>query len=106
RGRGPVGAALGDCAAPLLGGEPTGVLATGGDGWGFTSLLLEFADGRAARITRRRAPWARRGVRLQVVAEHGSATVDLPGRVRWATADGRHLHVLRGQRPLGQVLLE
>jgi hypothetical protein len=88
----------------LLGGEPAKVAAA--DAAGLASVLLEFPGGRAARVSRWHAPGARRGVRLQVVAEKGSAAVDLPGRVGWTEADGWHTHRVCGPQPLGQVLLE
>jgi predicted dehydrogenase len=99
-----VGLALLDWCASLLGGEPAKVAVV--DVAGLASVLLEFPGGRAARVSRWHAPGARRGVRLRVVAEKGLATVDLPDRVGWTEADGRHTHRVCGPQPLGQVLLE
>ena len=95
-----------DACATLFGAEPVSVLETDAGSGGLTSLLLEFGDGRAAQLTRYRAPGSRPSLRLRVVAERGTATAELPGRVRWADAAGRHAQVLSRGRPAGESWLE
>lgn len=103
---GPRGIALVDWCLSLLGGEPVAVQASGLDTQELASLFLELADGRAVQVFRRRAPGARRSLRLEVIAERGSATVELPGQVLWTDQAGRHAHLLPKQRPVCQTLLE
>jgi predicted dehydrogenase len=103
---GASGLSLLDWCADLLAAEPASVLAAGMPGTGPFSLFLEFADGRCVQLTCWRGPRMRRAVRLRVVAERGSATVELPRRVQWSDADGWQVHVVRRQQPLGEVLLE
>jgi predicted dehydrogenase len=108
------GSALVDWCLALLGGEPRTVLASdtgratdgNADPVGLANVLLECGDGRAVSLTRRRAPRGRRTPYVQVITERGTARADLPNRVSWTDADGRHRDTLAGQRPLGQVLLE
>jgi len=100
---GASGVALLDWCASLLGGEPGRVLATGTDG-GY-DMLLDFGDGRGAEIRHRRLGAVRR-LRLEVIAEHGMAVAELPGRLWWTARDGRHVHVMSRRQPTGQVLLE
>jgi myo-inositol 2-dehydrogenase/D-chiro-inositol 1-dehydrogenase len=103
---GTAGIALVDWCTGLMGSEPIAVRGTEVASAGFASLLLEFPGGRAAQITRRRAPATPTVLRLEVVAERGTAVVELPGRVAWTSTDGRHVHRLARQRPLAQELLE
>jgi predicted dehydrogenase len=102
-------------ALPLLGNPVKNALST---------LLLEYDAGRAIQITQyqdasldvHRRPstgegeWAgpslRSKVRLRVVAERGTASAVLPGRVRWADCDGRHIQSILGVQPAVQVVLE
>jgi myo-inositol 2-dehydrogenase/D-chiro-inositol 1-dehydrogenase len=89
--------------AGLLGGEPAGVLATeagapadGAAGW-WGSAVLDFAGGRAAQVTLWRAPpGVEAGWRVEVVAERGAATAELPNRLNWRDAAGWHRLRLRG----------
>jgi predicted dehydrogenase len=103
---GGAGIALLDWCAGLLGSEPLNVTARSLNPIGFSSLFLEFAGGRGVQITRRPEVVGRPAVRLQVVAERGSASVELPYQVSWRTKAGSHSQALRGQRPLAQLLLE
>jgi len=121
---GSTGIALLDWCAGLLGGEPVNVTARSLEALGFGSLLLEFAGGRGVRLTRlpfilpsspaaEGEGWVReRGiadrptVRLQAVAERGSARVELPYQISWATKTAFHSQAFRAQRPLAQLLLE
>ncbi len=103
---GSAGTALVDWCAGLLDTAPESVLASSAAAGQFSSVLLEYGDGRAVQINRRLAPGARRSLTLRVVAERGSAKVSLPSRVAWNGADGGHLHVLPEPRPLVETLLE
>jgi predicted dehydrogenase len=98
--------ALLDCCSGLIAGEPVGVQALGLAAGGLTSLLLEFDDGRGIHLSRHRVPRSRGGIRLQVVAERGTATVEFPHRLHWTDADGSHTYVAHLDRPLSQLLLE
>jgi predicted dehydrogenase len=104
--RAMIPAELLDWCAGFMGSEPVSVLAAEVGAARLASLLLEFPGGRAAQISRRSVPGARPSVRLHAVAARGAATAELSGRVRWVGPDGRHVHVLPRQRPIGQVLLE
>jgi predicted dehydrogenase len=102
-----IGSGLFDWCAEVLGErQPVGVLAAGTEDGGFRSVLLEFDGGRVAQVTGWRTAGTHRAARLHVVAERGTATAELPGRVRWADAEGRHAQALRGERAPEQVLLE
>src|SRR5262249_25918861 len=100
------GVALLDLCGGLLDGEPRRVHTTAAAACGLRTVLLEFPGGRAAQVTRRRAPATRSALRVQVVGERGTASVRLPRRLDWATADGRFTHVLPAPRPAAQTLLE
>src|SRR5207245_2158931 len=95
-----------DWCAGLLGGEPVNVTARSLEPSGFSSLFLEFAGGRGVQLIRRCGIADRPAIRLQVLAERGSALVELPHRVSWVTKEGSYSHALRGQRPIAQLLLE
>jgi predicted dehydrogenase len=101
----PVDVALVDWCAHVLDAEPVSVLAAGTDDGGFASLLLEFPGERPAQLTGWRAPAMWHPPRLRVVAERGWALAELPGRLRWTDANGRHYESRRGTNPEG-VLLE
>jgi predicted dehydrogenase len=91
--------------ARLLGEGPAGVLATdagASGGWG--SATLDFPAGRAAQVTLWRAPpGTAAGCRVEVVAERGTATAEMPDRLSWRDEAGRHLLRLRG--PSGEAAL-
>ncbi len=103
---GSAGITLVDWCLWLLGGKPQKVLATGSEGLGFGSVLLELSDGRAVQITRHRGPGPRRALRLEVVTERSVATAQLPRQLTWITPDGQHSHRPVRPVPLGRVLLE
>jgi len=103
---GTAGGAVLDCCLSVFGTAPSGVLATEAPAAGLASVLLEFPDGRAAQIVRRRVPGRRGSLRLQVVAEKGQGTAALPARVSWTDDTGRHRHVLPPPGPAGRLLLE
>ncbi len=98
------GVALLRWCADVLGGEPRHVTAVAEEG-PFASVLLEFGGGRVAHVARWSAPGGE-SVRLQVVAERGTAVVEPPARVRWADATGKHSQKLPPPRPLARGLLE
>ena len=100
------GIALLDWCAGLLGEEPLNVTARSLQPGGFSSLLLEFAGGRGVQVIHRNWVADRPMLRLQVLAERGSALVEWPHQVSWATREGFYSHALRRQRPLTQLLLE
>jgi predicted dehydrogenase len=87
---GPLGSALLDWCAWLLGGEPLSVLAgrTGGDALRY--LTLTFPGERGIHMTYRRGPGLRAAVRLHAVSDNGSAVVELPHRLSWADRKGEH----------------
>jgi predicted dehydrogenase len=95
-----------DWCAGLLGGEPLNVSARRLEPSGFSTLFLEFAGGRGVQITHRHGVADRPAIRLEVLAERGSALVKLPYQVSWATREGFHSHALRGHGSLARVLLE
>jgi predicted dehydrogenase len=98
--------ALLDCCRRLFGGEPGSVVAAELAGGALDGWLLDWGDDRAAQVVRYRGLVPRNGLRLQVVAERGTATAEFPNRLHWADAEGSHSHVGHLDRPLGQVLLE
>jgi predicted dehydrogenase len=102
---GPEGSALVDWCRALSSDEPERVVAFRAEGAGFAGACFACGDGRAIHISCRRVPRARPAQCLRVVAERGSAAIRLPGRISWLTADGRHVHRLRGHRPLAETLL-
>ncbi len=93
------------CASDLLAGAPVKFHPTVSVPGGLTTLALEFDQERFVQITTYRAPGPP-GVRLQVVAERGTATVKLPNRLAWRDDTGRHAHTLPADRPLAHVLLD
>jgi predicted dehydrogenase len=103
---GTEGIALVDWCSSLLGGEPGSALASGVEGAGLATLLLDFGSGRAVHLSRHDEPGTRPSQRLKVIAERGFAVVELPGLVRWTGPEGRFVYAVRGRRPVGQILLE
>lgn len=87
---GGLGVALVDWCLGLMGGEPARVLCVGSSDADFGTVFLDYADGRAARIARHRAPGVRPSLRVQTTGAHGTAWARLPHRLRWTGADGIH----------------
>lgn len=81
----------------LLGTRPERASALGDSAGRCVSVLLEGADGRAAQVTAWAWPKLAAHVRLQVAAEGGSASAQLPRRVCWRDAEGAHTDVLPRQ---------
>jgi predicted dehydrogenase len=100
------GIALLNWCAGLLGGEPIGVTARSLQLSRFSSALLEFAGGRGVQLICRNGLATKRMVRLEALAERGSAVVEWPHQVSWSTRDGSYSHALRGQGSFTQLLLE
>jgi predicted dehydrogenase len=99
-------AALLDCCASLVPGDPANVLAATNSPGTFISLLMEFTEDRVVHISRCRHTGGRGTLHLRVIAKHGTATVHFPNRVHWTDAEGNHGHILPMPGPLGQTLLE
>lgn len=100
-----LGVSLLDGCVSLLGSEPWRVQAARAEALGFTHLFAECSDGRAVQLTHRRVPHGRLGLSLEVVAERGSARVEMPRQVSWTAKDGRYVQMLNRQRPIYEVLL-
>lgn len=96
------GPALLDWCATVMGGPPVGVQAMAAKA--AVSMSLEFADGQTAQITGQQAACV--PPLLHVIAERGSATVELPNRLRWQDKEGRHTLTLRQPQASGRMLLE
>jgi predicted dehydrogenase len=99
------GAALSLLAActALMGEEPASVQ-TMASGPGLATFLLDFGNERAAQVTLWTGPAVRPGCWITAAAERGTATADLPRRLRWDDAEGRHRLELPGGS-MEQVLL-
>jgi predicted dehydrogenase len=124
---GSAGIPLLDWCAGLLAGEPLNVMARSLEGGGFSMLFLEFAERRGVQLTRRcqqmtadsaaplrrpskvgaANPWRtdRPRVRLQILAEQGSAVVDPPGQVSWSTHEGLQYRAAHAELSSTQLLL-
>jgi len=90
---------LADWCGYLFGTQPVSVHRVMGQA--VTCLELDYGEGRSAQLI------ACPGLspRLDVVAERGTALVELPRRLRWSDATGRYVHVLPRQSPAA-ILLE
>ena len=90
--------------AGLIGGEPASVWATAAATARLVSVLMEFADGRAAQVNL--AGTGRRPTcRIHAVTDAGDATADLPNTLRWR--DGAASHTVQAsRRSLPLLLLE
>jgi predicted dehydrogenase len=99
-------AALLSCCRFLLPAEPIRVLARENDPGGFAGWQIELSDNRTIQITRYRSPLARSQLRFHVVAEKGTASAELPARLRWTDALGVHTRAVSGNGRAGTILLE
>jgi predicted dehydrogenase len=95
-----------DWCARIVGKPPVQVTAHELPGPGLAAALYECPESAAIQFLCRRMPLGQGGVRVQVVAERGVVEVLSPRRLRWVSAEGRHVHVLPRPRPVGRVLLE
>jgi len=73
---------------------------------GLSCVLLDYGDGRAAQLTFHSSPGRPPPARLDVVAEHGRATLRLPDLLSWVDARGRHAHRPAPSGPVAAALLE
>jgi hypothetical protein len=89
----------------LLEGTPRRFLAASSAEGGMSSILLDYAEGRAAQLSRVRTSAGRSSWRIEVHAEHGVAVAG-PGRVSWHSSAGRFTQVLNPARPAVRLLLE
>jgi predicted dehydrogenase len=101
---GGTGPALVDWCLAIMGSRPERVQASVNLA-GLTSVVLDWGDGRAAQIVQRRMTGAGSRFRLEVVAEHGSAVIQLPGRIEWRNEGGWHGQRLPRQPSLTRQLL-
>ncbi len=92
--------------ASLFGGEPENILAGDAHSGGFTSILLQFGNGRAAQILHHLVPGTRRRLDLEIVADRGSVSLSLPDRIRRMDSEGRHSHTLPRDQPHTVKMLE
>jgi predicted dehydrogenase len=102
----PLAIALIDCCLTIISGPVASAQTSESETAGLTSILLEFIDGRAAQVVCRRAAKDGSRPRLEVFAENGQATIELPNRVRWRTAAGVHTQRLAATVPMTRMLLE
>jgi predicted dehydrogenase len=103
-GPGSISSTLLDWCAFVMGAAPASVQAAGTEG--IEELFLEFGEGRAARLSRWSGAYAGRVRRIRIAAERGAAWLEVPHRLCWADAEGRHSHTPRVHRPVGEILLE
>jgi predicted dehydrogenase len=89
-----------------LAGEARAVLTAATERRDLVSLFLECNEGRAVQIVCRHAPSARGRLSVEVVAERGTATLCLPGRLHWSTGAIAHEQIIRGGTRLGRAILE
>jgi predicted dehydrogenase len=89
---------LGDAAVlPLLAGcawllddVPRSVWTVNGGNASYVTLVLRFGCDRLAQVNLWTAAVGRTPTRFEVIAEAGTATAELPRRIRWRDEDGQH----------------
>src|SRR5204862_6660864 len=84
--------ALADWCAVVIGRPPVAVRPAHLPAAGHAGWLLDFGAGQAAQVMTWQAGGGSPRWQLRVVAERGSASVRLPGRLCWDVGDGRHAH--------------
>jgi predicted dehydrogenase len=89
----------------LLDDVPRDIGTLEGDRSSFVTLLLRFGGERLAQVNLGAVSAGRTPPRFQVVAETGTAMVELPRQLRWRDADGQHAQRLP-PRSLEQSSLE
>ena len=103
----PAEVALLDIALDLFAAVPERVRVDDLPAVGERSRAVEFADGRAARLSVWRSPAVTRPVfRWQIVAERGQIHVAPPRRLSWAGPEGRFRQRLAGGGSGRRLLLE
>jgi predicted dehydrogenase len=78
----------------LLDDVPRSVWTIDDNSASFVTLVLRFGQDRLAQVNVWTAPAGRTPPRVEVVAESGTATAELPRQLRWRDADGQHAHRL------------
>jgi hypothetical protein len=98
-GQAPSALVLADWCGHLFGGQPLGIHRVAGQA--VTCLELDYGEGRSAQLI------ACPGLspRLDVIAERGTASLELPRRLRWVDETGRHAQLLP-RRSTAAILLE
>lgn len=89
----------------LLLGTPRSIQA-GPQSNAHAALFLDFGDGRSAQVTRCRVQYRAARARVEVIAERGWATAELPFRLAWGDAEGVHRLTLADRTPPAVLLLE
>jgi predicted dehydrogenase len=74
----------------LLDDVPRSVCVPDGNSASFVTLMLRFGSDRLAQVNVWTAAAGRTPPRFEVVAEAGTATAELPRRLRWRDADGQY----------------
>jgi hypothetical protein len=92
-----------DWSAGLFGGEPVASRRVALES--LSCLLLDHGGGREAQLTVCRSPARPHPARLEVVAERGRAVLELPKRLSWSDAAGRHLDRPALTEPVAGALL-
>ena len=91
--RSPVALALLDGCIRLIGATPRAISASAVvDRPDMASVTVEFGEGRVAHLLLVESSIRR--CRLDVMAERGTASMSLPGRLTWRNAEGRFAHRL------------
>lgn len=103
---GRIGVALLDWCMQIFDNVPVRTAAYGDGTGACEDLLADFGDGRSARIRRWSSPRLRPATQLRVVAERGTALVELPNRLTWHDAEGRHAFTAYSSRLAAEMLLE
>lgn len=98
--------ALIDWCAAVMGRLPVTIQAMTTSAPAFASLLLDFGDGRTAQIIRRPAPVGCGALRLHASAERGTAVAVLPGRVHWASSNGKQTQSRLARGSLTAIMLQ
>jgi predicted dehydrogenase len=88
----------------LLGAPPAQVWAMAAEGSGLATLSLEAGEGRAVQVSVWAGAAGTASCRVEVSGERGTAAADLPGRLSWRDAEGRHTLRLP-HRPAEEVVL-
>jgi predicted dehydrogenase len=78
----------------LLDDVPRSVWTIEGDGSSFVTLVLRFGSDRVGQVTCWTATAGKTPMRFEIVAENGTALVELPRQLLWRDADGQHAQQL------------
>jgi predicted dehydrogenase len=104
---GHISVSLLDLCAFLMDATVAHVRATAVEGASsIEEVWMDFGQGRAARVSRWAGSHVRPSVRVRIIAERGSAVVDLPRRLRWCDASGQHGYTAADSQPRAEMMLE